>query len=109
MLAKAGKWTITAINEAEADIGDRVKLTLGSRSYLAAGAILFLVPVILLAVFYIIARQFLTEGLAVVASLLGALIGTTIAWWIGRGKGADRFRYKIVAILPSGSDAQNEK
>ena len=109
ILAKGGDWNITAINEFRARVHERVRLVLSGRGYLAAAAILFLLPILRLAVFYAFTSLFLSSSLAVGVAFLGTAIGTDIAWWVGRGKGADRFRYKIVAILPSDSDAQVEQ
>ncbi len=99
-------WEITIKNNLSAQNGDLVRIELSGRDYLTAGAVVFILPLLLMTAAYFLGRLFLAEGMAVLFAFVGFGIGITFAYLIGRGKGADKFRYRIIEILPKESDAR---
>ena len=84
-------------------------------TYLAAGALVFILPIITLILFYLIGRHLVSEPLAVLAAFVGLFAGTMVAGVIAKGKNGDRFKYKIKEItgrasprLPFDSTAKGE-
>ncbi|RKZ29452.1 hypothetical protein DRQ36_08585 [bacterium] len=104
ILKRKGEWIITATNPVGATTGERVEISINSMAYLGAGAILFILPVFLLVAFYLIGKALFNGAFAVAVGFVGLIAGTGIAYYFGRGKGADRFRYRIEEIIPESVD-----
>ncbi len=114
-LSQGKGWTISAVDPIGAKVGDRVSIEMEGRTYLAAGALVFILPIITLILFYLIGRHLVSEPLAVLAAFVGLFAGTMVAGVIAKGKNGDRFKYKIKEItgrasprLPFDSPAKGE-
>jgi len=103
-LSTGKEWELNAVDTIGVGPGDTVRLELAGGSYIAAGVLIFILPLILMTVFYILGEMLFNGGIAVFIAFVGMAIGITIAYVIGRGKGADRFRYRIVEILQKNAD-----
>ena len=98
-LSTSKDWELYVVDTIGVGLGDKVRLELSGGSYIAAGALIFVLPLVLMTAFYIIGEMLFNNGIGVFLAFIGMAIGITIAYVIGRGRGADRFRYKIVEIL----------
>lgn len=99
-------WEITVVSEPSVVIGDKVRIEMSGKDYLTAGVVVFILPLIAMAGAYFIGRNFFSEAMAVLFAFIGFGIGIAFAYLIGRGKGAEKFRYRIIEILPKKSDAR---
>ena len=106
-LSTGGDWELEVVDTVGVEIGDKVRLELAGGSYIAAGALVFILPLILMALFYTLGEILFNGGTGVLMAFIGMIIGIGIAYVIGRGKGADRFRYRIVGILQKKTDVHN--
>lgn len=98
-------WLLTLSPEENIEVGDLVRIEISSGSYLVAGALVFLLPLILMVLLYFIGRMLFDSDFAVAGAFVGLGIGILVAYLIGRGKGAEKFRYRIVEVLPKKPDA----
>ena len=103
-LSTGKEWELSVVDTIGVDFGNVVRLELAGGSYIAAGTLIFILPLILMTVFYILGEMLFNGGIAVFMAFVGMAIGIAIAYAIGRGKGADRFRYRIVEILQKNAD-----
>ncbi len=107
-LSNGGDWTLTLAPEPSAKVGDIVKIELAGKHYLAAGVLIFIMPLVLMTLMYIIGQKLFAEGFAVFLAFFGFAIGIAVAYLVGRGKGAEKFRYRIIEILPKDPDAHRD-
>ena len=111
LLSSGKEWKVTAVDEVGAAPGDTVRLSMRKGNYLASAAGVFLLPLACMVIFYLIGVKLLSEGFGVLLAFIGLAAGMGIAWKLGKGKGSDRFRYRVVEKLgggaaSSGSDAR---
>ncbi len=97
-------WTISALDPLGARIGDRVEIEMGGETYLAAGALVFILPIVMLILFYLIGRYLVSEPVGILAAFVGLFAGMLVAGGIAKGKNGDRFKYKIKAITERASE-----
>lgn len=90
--------TITANNQIGAKVGDVVELSMDLSIFLRAGFIVFILPLILMFAFYSITAKFIGDGLSILSGFIGLIIGIVLAFLLGKGKVAEKSRYKIVSI-----------
>ncbi len=95
-LSVTKKWEVEVENTLSAEVGERVELELGSGAYLASGFIVFILPIILMLVFYLIANQIFKSSLSPLFSFVGLLAGMMVAFLFNRGKGARRFEFRMI-------------
>ena len=107
-LSNGGDWTLTLAPDSQAQVGDRVKIELSGKHYLAAGVLIFIMPLVLMTLMYIIGQKLFAEGFAVFLAFFGFAVGIAVAYLVGRGKGAEKFRYRIIEILPKDPDAHRD-
>lgn len=106
-LSSGKDWMLTLNSDSEVKVGDMVKIEIESMNYLAAGALVFILPLVLMTLAYFFGQIFLNSHFAVFIAFIGLAIGIAVAYLIGHGKGADKFRYRIVKVLPTKADAHN--
>ncbi len=104
-LSTGKEWLLTLSPDENIEVGDLVRIEISSGNYLAAGALVFLLPLLLMAIMYFIGRMLFDSGFAVAGAFVGLGIGILVAYLIGRGKGAEKFRYRIIEVLPKNPDA----
>ena len=102
---KGKEWIIEARNEISAKTGDRVELALSGGAYVMAGMLVFLIPLFLMLLFYFISEAFFDGIVPVIVSFVGLGTGIAIAYFAGRGKGSEKYRYRIVRILDSDTES----
>ena len=92
------KILVKAANPIFARAGERVVLQSDSSSILGVSALIYLLPLLLLFVFYFLAAALSAEqGTCILLAFLGLLVGVGLVVWIGRRKKA--IRYEITGYL----------
>ena len=107
-LSNGEDWTLSLAPDSSAKVGDIVQIELAGKHYLAAGVLIFIMPLFLMTVMYIIGQKLFAEGFAVLMAFVGFAVGIAVAYLVGRGKGAEKFRYRIIQILPKNPDAHQD-
>ena len=106
-LAAPKDWQVWARNELNAKVGDKVKIAIAPSRYLLIAALIFIFPVSVLIVTYLLAKVFgANENLSVAISVTFAFL----TYFIIRGIDRSSMRetsYKVVEIL-SRASAENE-
>ncbi len=95
-------WLVWARNEMNAQKGDTVKVSISPRSYLAAAAIIFILPVSVLLIAYIVAQALgVVEKLSVAISSTLALLSYLVIRAVDRHRG-ENSNFTIVEIVRRG-------
>lgn len=95
-LSATKNWEVEVENTLSAAVGERVELELGSGAYLASGFIVFILPIILMVIFYLIANYIVKSSYSPLFSFVGLLAGMMVAFLFNRGKGARRFEFRMI-------------
>jgi len=92
-------WLVETTTPMDLRPGEKVKLAIAGKNYLKSAALIFILPLIALIFFYLIASFMVSDGWAILIGFMGFITGIAIAWIINRGKGTKNFSYRIIERL----------
>ncbi|MCK5832337.1 SoxR reducing system RseC family protein [bacterium] len=99
ILSKKRQGDMEIRNMLNAQKGDTVEIELTSGAYLGLGFLVFIVPIISLIIFYLIGYYTIGQTAGVIFAFLGLSAGMLVAFVLSKGKGAEKFKYKMIGKI----------